>query len=423
MNNQVVILAGGLATRLRPITETIPKAMVEVEGKPFILHQLELLRRNGLTQFVICAGYLGEQIEQFLGDGSSFGLAVTYSYDGEQLLGTGGALKNASALLDDTFMVLYGDSYLDIDYKDIGNHFHKNNALSLMTVFQNADQWDKSNVIYDNGQVILYDKKHPTSKMKYIDYGLGMLRKTTLDLIPANTVYDLSDLYNLLSKQGQLLGYQVHQRFYEIGSFDGLEDMNHKIRQENGRITMDIKAYVETYLSETVEIARTIDHEAIVKAAEILKDIKTAEGRLFILGVGGSAGNASHAVNDFRKIGGIEAYAPTDNVSELTARVNDESWEEVFVNWLRVSKLNAKDGLLVFSVGGGSATASLNLARAMDLAKELDAKVISVVSRDGGHAKSVSDACVLVPVVSKERITPHAEGWQGVVWHLLVNAI
>jgi D-sedoheptulose 7-phosphate isomerase len=186
---------------------------------------------------------------------------------------------------------------------------------------------------------------------------------------------------------------------------------------------MNPNQYVDQYLAETIEIVEKIDRNAIVKAAEILKTVKSDGGRLFILGVGGSAGNASHAVNDFRKIGGIECYAPTDNVSELTARINDESWEVVFSNWLKVSKLSEKDCLLVFSVGGGTATTSLNLVSAMNLAKEVGAKVVSIVSRDGGHAGKVSDACVLIPVVSQERITPHAEGWQGVVWHLLVNAI
>ena len=188
-------------------------------------------------------------------------------------------------------------------------------------------------------------------------------------------------------------------------------------------LDMELKRYVDQYLTETVEIVEKIDRGEIKKSIEVLRAVKSRGGRLFILGVGGSAGNASHAVNDFRKISGIESYAPTDNVSELTARVNDESWEVVFSNWLRVSKLSEKDCLLVFSVGGGSPTTSVNLVSAMNLAKEVGANIVSIVSRDGGHAAKVSDACVLVPVVSQERITPHAEGWQGVIWHLLVNAI
>lgn len=186
---------------------------------------------------------------------------------------------------------------------------------------------------------------------------------------------------------------------------------------------MSDRDYAEQYLQETLSIAQQIDRASIVKAVEVLRQVKAAQGRLFVLGVGGSAGNASHAVNDFRKIGSMEAYAPTDNVSELTAWTNDSSWEVVFERWLQGSRVRSGDGLLVLSVGGGSASASLNLVKGMDYAKAQGAKIVSIVSRDGGHAAKVSDACVLVPVVSPERITPHCEGWQGVVWHLLVNAL
>ena len=182
-------------------------------------------------------------------------------------------------------------------------------------------------------------------------------------------------------------------------------------------------SYVEQYLKETMTIVETVSKEEIEKGVQILKATRDAGGRLFILGVGGSAANASHAVNDFRKIGGIETYAPTDNVSELTARTNDEGWETTFTEWLKTSKLNEKDTIMVFSVGGGSETTSLNIVNALKLGKERGSKVISIVSRNGGYSKQVSDACVLIPVVSDKRITPHAEGWQGVIWHLMVNAI
>lgn len=181
--------------------------------------------------------------------------------------------------------------------------------------------------------------------------------------------------------------------------------------------------YISNYLDETIRIAQTISQEEIAKGVEILKKTRNDEGRLFILGVGGSAANASHAVNDFRKIGGIETYAPTDNVSELTARTNDEGWETTFEQWLKQSHLNDKDTIMVFSVGGGSSTTSLNIVNALKLAQERGSKIISIVSRNGGYSKEVSDACVLVPVVDDARITPHAEGWQGIVWHLMVNAL
>lgn len=181
--------------------------------------------------------------------------------------------------------------------------------------------------------------------------------------------------------------------------------------------------FIASFLEETERIAREIDRQSIAAAVEELRGVKSRGGRLIILGVGGSAANASHAVNDFRKLGGIESYAPTDNVSELTARVNDESWEVSYVNWLKGSKLRASDLLMVLSVGGGSPTTSMSLVRAMEYAREVGCPIISIVSRDGGMARKLSKACVLVPVVNKDRITPHAEAWQGVVWHLFVTAL
>ncbi|MCR5107068.1 MAG: SIS domain-containing protein [Lachnospiraceae bacterium] len=181
--------------------------------------------------------------------------------------------------------------------------------------------------------------------------------------------------------------------------------------------------YIDSYMEETKRIVDTVPREEIRKGIEILKATRDNGGRLFILGVGGSAANASHAVNDFRKIGKIETYAPTDNVSELTARTNDEGWETTFSEWLKTSRIGSKDTIMVFSVGGGSETTSLNIVNALKLGKERGASVISIVSRTGGYSKQVSDACVLIPVVNEDRITPHAEGWQGVIWHLMVNAL
>ena len=186
---------------------------------------------------------------------------------------------------------------------------------------------------------------------------------------------------------------------------------------------MNTKEYIDQYMKETQEIIDSVPRDEIARGIDILKKVREDGGRLFILGVGGSAANASHAVNDFRKLGGIETYAPTDNVSELTARTNDEGWETTFAEWLKTSHLNNKDVIMVFSVGGGSETTSLNIVNALKLGKERGAKIVSIVSRTGGYSKQVSDACVLIPVVSDERITPHAEGWQGVVWHLMVNAL
>ena len=181
--------------------------------------------------------------------------------------------------------------------------------------------------------------------------------------------------------------------------------------------------YIEKYLEQTSKLAEMLDKDAIANAIQILKNLQQNKGRLFIIGVGGSAGNASHAVNDFRKICGVEAYTPTDNVSELTARVNDDGWNSVFKNWLRVSNLNSKDTMIVFSVGGGNVekNISVNLVMALKLAKEVGAKIIGVVSRDGGYTKEIADTCILIPTLSPETITPHAEEFQAIVWHLLVS--
>lgn len=182
-------------------------------------------------------------------------------------------------------------------------------------------------------------------------------------------------------------------------------------------------SYSQAHLNEAVEIIKKMDVSAIEKMADLLAQVKLDGGRIFFLGVGGSAGNCSHAVNDFRKIVGIESYAPTDNVSELTARTNDEGWASIFVEWLKVSKLTAKDMLFIFSVGGGNLEKNIspNLVEALKFAKIVGSKVIGVVGRDGGYTAQVADACVIVPTVNSDNVTPHSEAFQAVVWHLLVS--
>ena len=218
------ILAGGLATRLRPYTERIPKALVDLAGRPFIDHQLELLRRNGIRRVVFCLGYLGEMVEQHCGDGSKLGMELKYSYDGEKLLGTGGALRRASHLLGDAFWVMYGDSYMDIDYPDVLKHFSASDALGLMTVLKNANQWDRSNVVFQDGDLKRYDKKNQTPNMHYIDYGVGLLRRDAIERIPQNEPFDLASLYHDLVAEEQMIGYEVTNRFYEIGTPAALEE-------------------------------------------------------------------------------------------------------------------------------------------------------------------------------------------------------
>lgn len=181
--------------------------------------------------------------------------------------------------------------------------------------------------------------------------------------------------------------------------------------------------YIDLYLYEVIEIAGLIDRNTILEFTRKISIVRDNGGRLFFIGVGGSAGNCSHAVNDFRKIAGIESYAITDNVSELTARINDEGWDTCFSKWLEVSRINDKDAIIVFSVGGGSESTSYNIVKAIDYAREQNAKVLSIVSRDGGYSLENSDVCIMVPVINNARITPHAEEWHGIIWHLIVNLL
>jgi D-sedoheptulose 7-phosphate isomerase len=188
-------------------------------------------------------------------------------------------------------------------------------------------------------------------------------------------------------------------------------------------IEMQKMSFAQQYLAEASAVISQLDLDAIERMAILLKDLRTREGRLFFLGVGGSAANCSHAVNDFRKIAGIEAYAPTDNVAELTARTNDEGWASVFAAWLKISHLQAKDMLFVLSVGGGSLEKNIspNLVTAMQYAKEVSAQIVGIVGRDGGYTAQVADACVIIPTVNPETVTPHSEAFQAVIWHLLVS--
>ena len=181
--------------------------------------------------------------------------------------------------------------------------------------------------------------------------------------------------------------------------------------------------YIEKYLSQTTQITGMIDHKAVEKMVNIIDQIRQGSGRLFFIGVGGGAGHASHAVNDFRKIAGIESYCPTDNVSELTARINDDGWDSSFANWLKGSRINSKDGVFVFSVGGGNAEKNIsnNLVLALKCAKEVGAKIMGVVGRDGGYTARVGDAVVIIPTVDQETVTPHTESFQAVLWHLIVS--
>ncbi len=220
----VAILAGGLATRLRPITETIPKALVEVAGQPFINYQLSYLRDQGVRNVVLCVGYLGDMIKDVVGSGNQFGLMISYATDGATLLGTGGALRKALPLLGDNFFILYGDSFLPINFLQVQKAFEQSNKQALMTILKNGDRWDKSNVHFTDGRLVEYNKKYPTQAMTHIDYGLAVMSADVLVPFVADKAFDLADIYQSLSINGGLVGLEVNERFYEIGSHDGLKE-------------------------------------------------------------------------------------------------------------------------------------------------------------------------------------------------------
>jgi NDP-sugar pyrophosphorylase family protein len=226
----IAILAGGLATRLRPITETIPKALIEIAGEPFLGHQLRLLSRGGIRHAVLCVGYLGEQIREYAGDGSAFGMRVEYAFDGPQLLGTAGAIQRALPLLAeaegaDAFFAIYGDSYLPCDYGAVAKAFRDAAQPALMTVFRNQGQWDSSNVEFSGGRILAYDKANRTPRMQHIDYGLGVFRRQAFAHVPESQPYDLAALYQSLLRQGELAAWESPQRFYEIGSQAGIGEL------------------------------------------------------------------------------------------------------------------------------------------------------------------------------------------------------
>lgn len=227
----VAILAGGLATRLRPLTETIPKSLVEVAGEPFIAHQLRLLRARGIERVALCLGYLGDHVREFVGSGAAFGLEVEYSFDGPHLLGTAGAIRQALPLLGPAFFVLYGDSYLPCDYAAVERSFRASGKLALMTVFPNQGQWDVSNVEFAGGRILAYDKIHKTPRMRHIDYGLGVFQSRAFAVPGVQVAGDLARLYQDLLQRGELQGYEVPERFYEIGSFAGIQELSELLTQ------------------------------------------------------------------------------------------------------------------------------------------------------------------------------------------------
>ena len=393
-------------------------------GAPSYIDSAPPTPRPGGKANSLCWLPLRAPIVEAVGDGAKFDLEVVYSFDGPDLRGTAGAVKRALPLLGPAFFVLYGDSFLRCNYAAIQQAFETAGKLAMMTIFRNEGLWDASNVEYHDGRIINYDKNHHTAAMQYIDYGLGVWNHCEFNSVLETGSYDLAEVSKAMLLQGELAAFEVTERFYEIGSMSGLDETRSiwpaDLEARNSETPM---THTERFLSEAKQIIDGLNLEKIELMAAILEQTRNRAGRLFVLGVGGSAANASHAVNDFRKIAGIEAYAPTDNVSELTARTNDEGWSTIFVEWLRVSRLKAEDLIFVLSVGGGSLekNVSPNLVTALEYAQEIGTPVIGIVGKDGGYTAKVATACAIVPTVNPEHITPHSEAFQAVVWHLLVS--
>ena len=221
---QMVILAGGLGTRMRPLTYELPKVLIPVNGKAFLHHQIDLLKEHGIRDIVLCVGHLADQIRTHFGDGGWLGVRIRYGEEREMLLGTAGALKNAEPLLEDDFFLLYGDSYLPMDYREVMRYFRPRGALGLMVVYHNSNQFERSNVIVRDGRVAVYDKEGRTPGMEYINSGLSVLRKEALSLVPAGRPFSQEELYRLLIERGDLLAWETKHRFYEIGSRQGLAE-------------------------------------------------------------------------------------------------------------------------------------------------------------------------------------------------------
>ncbi len=228
----VAILAGGLATRLKPLTEKIPKVLLPIAGKPFLTHQLALLRSQGIQRVVLCLGHLGEMVVKEFGDGAEHGVKLEYSFDGPVLLGTGGALKQALPKLGEKFFVLYGDSYLPIAMRPIAEFFERSSKQGLMTVYRNEGLYDTSNVVFADGEIKIYDKKARLPEMKYIDYGLSLFRASAFAEWPSDKPFDLAQVMGLLVLQKQLAGYEVPERFFEIGSHAGLAELEALLSQK-----------------------------------------------------------------------------------------------------------------------------------------------------------------------------------------------
>lgn len=383
----VAILCGGKGTRLGGLTKNTPKSLVRVAGKPFIFHQFDLLKKQGVKKVVLCVGHLGSQIRETVGMGYA-GLDIDYSFDGDEPLGTMGAIRKAAPKLGNEFVTLYGDSYL----------------LGSLRLFVEAARESK--------------KPIAQAMWKGVDYGYAYFSHPwQTSQLKVGGIGDLHDLRVCHE-------HDMADRFYQIGDPEGLSEVEALLAPKVlPPITTPGDRFVSSFMWDVITAAHKFhkDTGSVEAMVSELVALRERGGRLFILGLGGSAANASHAVNDFRKLCEIEAYAPTDNVAELTARANDEAWEDIFSTWLVGSRLCNKDAILILSVGGGTEDVSIPLGFAINHAKAVRARVLGIVGRDGGTTAKRADCCVIIPTVNEGLVTPIAESMQAVIWHLLVS--
>lgn len=227
---QIVVLCGGLATRLGNLSKTIPKSMMKINEKPFLEHQIENLKKNEIYDIVLCVGHLSEKIKNYFGDGKKFDVNIKYSHDGDKLLGPMGAVKNAESLLEDNFFIMYGDSYLSLDFKKVHSFFIKESKLGLMVVYKNYDKFDKSNLIVKNNMIRAYGDNNRTKEMIYIDYGTSILRKKSLEIIPKDSYFSIGQFFIKLIERNELLAFEADKRFYHIGNPESLEELRNYIK-------------------------------------------------------------------------------------------------------------------------------------------------------------------------------------------------
>lgn len=378
----VAILCGGKGTRLGELTANTPKSLVKVAGRPFIFWQLDLLQSLRTKRIVLCVGHLGDLLRDAVGLQYK-GQDIYYSHDGEAPRGTLGAVRKAAHLLGDEFLTLYGDSYLPCDW----------------TPFLTAARASR--------------KPMAQTLWKGVDYGISYFSHPWQHVTSLNTIRGIGELHTLAS----CFNYEMPSRFYQMGDPEGLREVEALLADGQ-----TFQYFSSVFCGGLVRVLQKIDLFIVDGIASELAALRERKGRLFILGVGGSAANASHAVCDFRKLCDIEAYTPVDNVAELTANTNDHGWRSTFERWLRGSGMMANDCLLVLSVGGGEEEApgtSVNISFAVQYATRLGTPVIGIVGRDGGYTAKHAKHCLIVPTVREEHVTPYTESMQSVICHLL----